>query len=292
MSFSSLDMAKIPQGDNHFNVKDETDKGSNQWRQPVTPESPKAPLEFCEGQSETTSQQQQRSLCGVKDLSRLSRKRRTVQNGRLCSRRRNEEKDLGPNVDTKPRVSKIKDPLPMRQRLLPQSFFQQPTSISSSSLGQNTYSRLPPLFPQDHNPDEESTERPVTPPDERRQPHPKPAKRVVTSQPDTELLFRLFKTVTENPLEKKLVKRGRPKRVHSQKSQIPNPNHDEDPCMVEDLAGKLLPQLSLENGHCKLPNVVSLTSISIRSGDSLLQLPTLAVERNYPQMLRDIVHVL
>lgn len=111
MSFSSLDMAKIPQGDNHFNVKDETDKGSNQWRQPVTPESPKAPLEFCEGQSETTSQQQQRSLCGVKDLSRLSRKRRTVQNGRLCSRRRNEEKDLGPNVDTKPRVSKIKGKL-------------------------------------------------------------------------------------------------------------------------------------------------------------------------------------
>ena len=97
----------------------------------------------------------------------------------------------------------------MKQRALPQSFWLQPNSIKSSSMAQNTYSRLPPLFPEDHNPDKELTERPVTPPEERREHKPRPPKRVVTSAPDTELLFSLFETVTENPLEKKLIKRGR-----------------------------------------------------------------------------------
>ena len=76
-------------------------------------------------------------------------------------------------------------------------------------MAQNTYSRLPPLFPEDHNPDRELTERPVTPPDERQEHKPRAPKRVVTSTPDTELLFSLFETVNGNPLEKKLVKRGR-----------------------------------------------------------------------------------
>ena len=49
----------------------------------------------------------------------------------------------------------------------------------------------------------------MTPPEERREHKPRPPKRVVTSAPDTELLFSLFETVTENPLEKKLIKRGR-----------------------------------------------------------------------------------
>lgn len=97
----------------------------------------------------------------------------------------------------------------MKQRSLPQSFWLQPNSIKSSSMAQNTYSRLPPLFPEDHNPDKELTERPVTPPEERRERKPRPPKRVVTSAPDTELLFSLFETVTGNPLEKKLIKRGR-----------------------------------------------------------------------------------
>ena len=76
-------------------------------------------------------------------------------------------------------------------------------------MAQNTYSRLPPRFPEDHNPDKELTERPVTPPEERKEHKPRPPKRAVTSAPDTELLFSLFKTVNGNPLEKKLIKRGR-----------------------------------------------------------------------------------
>lgn len=96
----------------------------------------------------------------------------------------------------------------MKQRSLPQSFWLQPNSIKSSSMAQNTYSCLPPLFPEDHNPDKELIERPVSPSDERQE-NPRPPKRVVTSAPDTELLFSLFEKVNGNPLEKKLIKRGR-----------------------------------------------------------------------------------
>ena len=90
-------------------------------------------------------------------------------------------------------------------------------------MAQNTYSRLPPLFPEDHNPDKELTERPVTPPDERQERKPRAPKRVVTSAPDTELLFSLFKTVNGNPLEKKLVKRGRWVFVAGRGVTQPNP---------------------------------------------------------------------
>ena len=84
----------------------------------------------------------------------------------------------------------------------------------------------------------------------------------------------------------------RPKKVHSEKTKIPlpNPNHDEDPCMVENLTGKLFPQLSLENCH-KSPNA-TLASISIVNGTNYVELPTLAVENNYPQMLRELAQVL
>ena len=116
--------------------------------------------------------------------------------------------DINRSTLTSP-CSNISDPIPMRLRSLPQSFFQQPNSIKSSSLGQNTYSRLPPLYPQENNPDEEITERPVTPPEERKESKPKPAKRIITSQPNTELLFSLFDTVLPNQLEKKVIKRGR-----------------------------------------------------------------------------------
>lgn len=276
-------MAKKSREDSLEGVKNSVDKEFNEWRQPVTPESPSPQDPREEIHSETISKS---AVCGIKDLSRLSRKRRT-QNGRICSRKRSEEKSFSSTLETKPRLSR-KEPLPMRLRSLPQSFFQQPNSIKSSSMAQNTYSRLPPLFPRDHNPDEETTERPVTPPEERQQPQPKPQKRVITSPPDTELLNSLFKSVTPNHLEKKLVRRGRPKKVNAKVPLPKPPNHEEDPCMVENLARKILPQLSLKN-RCKLSSNVRLATISFGSGNNSVELPTLAVENNYSQMLSELV---
>ena len=81
-------------------------KEFSEWRQPLTPESPKSPLEPGERQCEAPN----KSVCGVKDLSRLSRKRRTfvvTKNGRVCSRKRHEDKELASShSDTKPRVTK------------------------------------------------------------------------------------------------------------------------------------------------------------------------------------------
>ena len=71
---------------------------------------------------------------------------------------------------------------------------------------------------------------------------------------------------------------------------LPNPTHEEDPCMAENVMGKLFPQLSLENKH-KLPNA-RLTSISIQNGNGCVELPTLAIDNNYPQMLRELALVL
>ena len=100
-------MAKTSGEDNLHNIKNNVDKEFNEWRQPVPPKSPKSPPEFGEGHSEPTVQA--KSVCGVKDLYRLSRKRRTVlsaRNSRLCSRRRNENKESVSNAEAKPRITK------------------------------------------------------------------------------------------------------------------------------------------------------------------------------------------
>jgi hypothetical protein len=75
--------------------------------------------------------------------------------------------------------------------------------------------------------------------------------------------------------------------VHSEKLKLPN--HEDDPCLVENLAGRLFPQLSLENHRS--PNV-RLTSLTILVGSNFVELPTLAVDNNYPQMLSQLAQVL
>ena len=60
--------------------------------------------------------------------------------------------------------------------------------------------------------------------------------------------------------------------------------------MVENLAGRLFPQLSLEN-HNRSPNT-RLSSLTVHVGSSSIELPTLAVDNNYPQMLSQLAQVL
>ena len=101
------------------------------------------------------------------------------------------------------------EPVPMRRRALPQSFFQEPKSMSTSSLAGSFYSVLPPLFSSENNNEEVLTVRPVTPPDQKSDPKPSKRSWYQTSPPDTELLFSLFDHL-ENKLDSRLiVKRGR-----------------------------------------------------------------------------------
>lgn len=101
-------MAEITNEDKLTVSQDDQDKDFNQWRQPKPPESPKTPEEIKSNSAEYSCVQK-KNMCGVKDLSRLSRKRRailSVKGARICSRKRSEDKPFGSGHDSKPRTSK------------------------------------------------------------------------------------------------------------------------------------------------------------------------------------------
>ena len=100
-------MEKVTNEDKLKVVEDGHDKEFNQWRQPKQPESPKSPEELKSNSPEHFVHN--KSLNGVKDLSRLSRKRRTIlsaKGARICSRKRGEDKSFGGSNDIKQRVIK------------------------------------------------------------------------------------------------------------------------------------------------------------------------------------------
>ena len=62
--------------------------------------------------------------------------------------------------------------------------------------------------------------------------------------------------------------------------------------MVDCIAEKIFPQLSIENGANGKPASNSnacVQLISIQEGDKTVSLPSLAVEQNYSQMLSELV---
>ncbi len=68
------------------------------------------------------------------------------------------------------------------------------------------------------------------------------------------------------------------------------PKLEEDPCMMDSLAEKMFPQLSLENTNKQTTGAnTSLSCVSIHEGDKSVTLPSLNVEQNYSQMLSEIV---
>ena len=103
------------------------------------------------------------------------------------------------------------EPLPMCKRALPESFWKEPTTIQTSSLSSNVYSRFPPLFSSDNNnSDVDITEiRPVTPPGECSPQKSKKPTKYLTSPPDTELLFSLFDRFDSTIDKRLIVRRGR-----------------------------------------------------------------------------------
>jgi len=106
----------------------------------------------------------------------------------------------------------LSDPLPMRMRALPQSFFHEPHEIQTSSLSSgSTLPALPPLFYNGNNTgDDVSNLRPVTPPEEKLKPRPPKERKVsYVSSTSDDLLCKLFETVEEDKTKKFVIRRGR-----------------------------------------------------------------------------------
>ena len=103
----------------------------------------------------------------------------------------------------------------MKLRALPSTFWKEPQSNSTSSLAGSNYSILPPLFSAEanHSNEEVIDVRPVTPEEKGHSPRHSPRhkkKWIMTSPPDTELLFSLFDHLAENKVDERLiVRRGR-----------------------------------------------------------------------------------
>ncbi|CAH1775412.1 unnamed protein product [Owenia fusiformis] len=209
-----------------------------------------------------------------------------------------------------PKGKPRRDPLPMRMRALPQSFWNEPNrTLNESPANQVSSHVLPPLMKFDgKNPSEDIMDvRPVTPPEEKEPKPKKPAPRPERSErtqatANTDLLFKLFDCVEEKktkktdlyntpPSKTSIFRRGRPRKL------LPPSNTKgvitgEDACMVEGISDKIFPKLksdgtkangALANGH------QSLQIVTVRQGDKTLCLPQLAMEQNYSQMLSELV---
>lgn len=114
----------------------------------------------------------------------------------------------GRSVSTRVRAKPKKEPLPMKLRALPQSFWQQPDETSGVSPG-IVMPVLPPLFKHDTQEDLTAV-RPLTPPEGSGERRPRSPERVVRVK-NTELLMRLFDEVDpERRPMAPVVKRGSP----------------------------------------------------------------------------------
>lgn len=62
-----------------------------------------------------------------------------------------------------------------------------------------------------------------------------------------------------------------------------------DPYLVDAVAQKLFPQLSIETSRHSGGGNTSLQLVTLGTGDKTVTLPSLSVEQNYPQMLSELV---
>ena len=82
----------------------------------------------------------------------------------------------------------------------------------------------------------------------------------------------------------------RPRRVQSDLTHTVLPKVEEDPCMMDNIAEKLFPQLSLDNQKPSTSANASLSCVSVQGeGDKSVSLPSINVEQNYSAMLSQIV---
>lgn len=226
------------------------------------------------------------------------------------------------SLQTTPRNKTHRDPLPMRMRALPQSFWQQPNrphNVSPATI----YAVLPPLVTRDG---EDVTDlRPMTPPEEEEKDLKSktsrsvsvsnlPSSRTVPSLSErlhgngrqsersvtvsnAELLYKLFdvvekdgkRTMGQMPLGKKSRVRKHP--TTTVVAHGSNFLSGRDPYLVDCIAEKLFPQLSLENSktYASYGGNTTLQVLTLKEGDKTVALPSLTIEQNYPQMLSELV---
>lgn len=192
---------------------------------------------------------------------------------------------------TPPKLKPKREPLPMKLRALPQSFWQQPNiahQVSPSTL----FPVLPPLA---YKESEEAMMdvRPVTPPDERdaAKKAPAPERKLIVA--NTDLLLKLFEGVGEEKTKPHAA--VKPRNQPKVRKMVPKSNTKglflgNDPYMVEAVTEKIFPQLNLEGGsrHSGGGNT-SLQLITFKEGDRTVTLPSLSLDQNYPQMLSELV---
>ncbi|GAB6019269.1 hypothetical protein CHUAL_000869 [Chamberlinius hualienensis] len=175
-----------------------------------------------------------------------------------------------------------KEPLPMKLRALPQSFWQQPNATIDISPGQ-IYAKLPPLLSKEvsddiRSPSSSSIEAKS---ETKAQSSAKSFLRVT----DTDWIFQLF-DVLDNNSKTPSTKRGRPKKVL--------PVHGsrvvrmEDPVLGVAATGTIVP-LPLSADKTVANQTTTLTMISLKDRDKSVSLPILNVEKNYSQILSEVV---
>ncbi|KAK3105020.1 hypothetical protein FSP39_015310 [Pinctada imbricata] len=191
---------------------------------------------------------------------------------------------------TPPKMRQRKEPVPMRLRALPQSFWKQP-NIPNPVSPANILPSLPPLGSKDTSEDITDV-RPITPPEERERRNTKPPptrqpERKVIVTGDTDLLLKhLFDRVVDDKKAPPQIKRGRPRKVTIPKGSNTKLVTGEDPYLVDAVTEKLFPQLSLEGRQSH--GLTSLQLVTLREGDKTVTLPSLSIEQNYSQMLSEL----
>ncbi|XP_068201602.1 uncharacterized protein [Palaemon carinicauda] len=200
-----------------------------------------------------------------------------------------------PNT-SRPRAKK--DPLPMKLRALPQSFWLQPNKNNNLPP---SCSVLPPLILGKDSSDVIDV-MPVTPPDEEKEDieikQEKDDKRCerMLKVGNTDLLFSLFDSVEQGDKKKiTVVRRGRPKKPPS--TVLPRVLRDEDPCLVSAVTESILPLLpdrTPASSGSSTPLGIRhgaqvLEMVNLRDGDRTISLPSLNVEHNYTQILSELV---
>lgn len=207
---------------------------------------------------------------------------------------------------TSSRSRNKKEPLPMKMRALPQSFWQQPNNANPLSPGA-VFSVLPPL-PGQAGPEAEIFSHvpglTEVAGQEAQQMLDRKSEQKVT-EANTDLLFSLFNGVEEEESQRKihLVRRGRPKK--------PPPNfsrtrllQDEDPYLVSNMTESILPlipernvsstsssqaQNNNNNNKQSATGTQVIKIMSISHGDKSVDLPSLNIEHNYPHLLSELV---
>ncbi|XP_037076514.1 uncharacterized protein LOC119097576 [Pollicipes pollicipes] len=181
-----------------------------------------------------------------------------------------------------------REPLPMKMRALPQSFWQQPNTNSTSPSSGS----LPPLVTTAKDAQDLNEVRPVTPPECRGQARPEERTRTVTVG-NTELLFSLFDGVDQASDRRRVavIKRGRPKK---QTSSLPRVSLDDDPYMSSSASDSILPLLPERTGGPGTPanrgtQILSVVQIPGGGDRESICLPSLSVEHNYSNILSQLV---